>query len=325
MFYTGQTILPQGLYTEYTERDILKEFRVQRYASSNLIPLTGLLALLIAAVLGGLVLGAITYLISQAVYLIILFPLGMGAGGGMVVAWGVYRGKVRSPMVALGFGILAAMIVYGTYRYADYRYGFRGDLRDEIEDAFGERVSDTELRLLEEQFLQSEVGETGFIGYTKLYAREGFSIFSGSNEEGGITLKGNVAYLYWVVELLIAGGVAYETTRGGARRPFSEHTNEWFGKPSYLATVPPGNVYDVIDLLDQGNTAALDGRLTEQVGFPRTELALRTCSSASAPQYLAMDRITLGRNNRIRRSTIHGWLIDPPALDTLRRISQPTE
>jgi hypothetical protein len=300
---------------------------MQRYTSSNLIPLTGLLLLAIAAVLGGIVLGGIVYLISELFYIIILFPIGMGFGAGAAVLLGVYGGKVRSPIVAAGFGILAGLIVYGSYRYADYWFGFRGDLREEAEAAFEQPISDAELALLEDMLLEAEVGETGFIGYTKLYAREGFSIFNRrtGDSEGGITIKGTMAYLYWAVELAIVVGTAYLTTYGGAQRPFSEHTNEWFRDAAYLATVRSEHVYDVIDLLDQGDITALGDKLTTQAaGVPRIELVVRASSSATAPYYLAMDQLTAGRRNSVSRRTMHGWLIDPATLVTLRDTVQQT-
>ena len=56
------------------------------YQPSLAAPPTGLLILLLAVLLGGAAIGALAALLSNLVYVIILFPIGMGWLGGKLVA-----------------------------------------------------------------------------------------------------------------------------------------------------------------------------------------------------------------------------------------------
>ncbi len=175
---------------------------MREYRPSNRVPLVGLLMMITAAVVGGLGAGVITYFVSRELYLILLFPILLGLLCGWIAALAVQIGRVRAPLVAGLFGVLMALILYGTYRYADYYWGFRGDQKGQIEDIYGQKINDDQYQQFEDMALEEEVGATGFVGYTKLTAREGITITRASRSSGsGLTLKGVILYIYWVSEI----------------------------------------------------------------------------------------------------------------------------
>jgi hypothetical protein len=66
------------------------------YRPSNKVPSAGFMWLLLSSILGGLAIGGLTFFVSNLIYLIILFPLGMGFAGGIVSATAIQQGKVRN-------------------------------------------------------------------------------------------------------------------------------------------------------------------------------------------------------------------------------------
>lgn len=298
---------------------------MRSYKWSGFVPIDGLVIMLAAVAVGGLVLGGLMYLIGTFVYFICMFPLAMGVAAGFVTSRASIVAKVRSPVARAVFGLLTGLIMYGAYRYAEYQVGFRGDLREEIETALGESISNQEYNAFEAEYLKDQVGDTGFMGYAKLQAQDGFTITSRrSSDSEGAPVSGDSVYVYWVIEIILAAGGGLFIALNGVDRPFSEQTNEWFGEPNHLALIPPENAGRVIALLHESQIAALKGGLVISPNrpVPRLELTLRRCSSADAEQYLAVEKITRGRYGE-ERSVVQGWLIAPPELAELEQALQP--
>ena len=90
------------------------------YQPSLAAPVKGLLILLLAVLLGGAVFGVLVSLLSNLIYVIILFPIGMGWLGGKLVAAAVRAGKIRNPGVAIGGSILIAVVMYGAMWAGEY-------------------------------------------------------------------------------------------------------------------------------------------------------------------------------------------------------------
>ncbi len=298
---------------------------MRSYTWSGHVPIDGLLIMLVAVVAGSIILGGLMYLIGTAIYFICMFPIAVGLAAGFVTAKASIIAKVRSPLVRAVFGLLMGLAAYGVYRYAEYEFEFRRDLRDEIETSLGESISNSEYNMFEDQFLEEAVGDTGFIGFTKLNAREGFTITSRrSSSTDGAGVTGDSVYAYWVLEIILMAGGGLFMALSGVSQPFSEQTNEWFGKPDHLALIPPENANAVVGLLNRGDINALAGGLVISPNrpIPRLELTLRRCSSADAEQYLAVEKITRGRYGE-EREVVQGWLIAPPELTQLKQALQP--
>ena len=68
-------------------------------------------------------------------------------------------------------------------------------------------------------YYQDTYNTTGFMGFLQEMAASGISInrATSSSDSGGINLQGNMAYAYWVVELLLIAGFAIGTALSRAR------------------------------------------------------------------------------------------------------------
>src|SRR4051812_40196489 len=85
---------------------------MQRYHASNKISPQSILTLLVVSIVVGLLVGGVVAFISRFLYLVVLFPIIMGAVGGAVIDRICYAQKVRSPLFAAFFGILVALTIY---------------------------------------------------------------------------------------------------------------------------------------------------------------------------------------------------------------------
>src|SRR6476661_1861241 len=122
------------------------------YQPSNKVTSTGLKWLLLSSVIGGIAIGGLTHLISLLVYLILVFPLGMGFAGGKVMVAAIRKGKVRNPAIATLFGILTGLLMYGSLHGAGY-WQFKQLASEQITKEL-EGVSDNQSNNIIDTFLQ---------------------------------------------------------------------------------------------------------------------------------------------------------------------------
>ncbi len=285
---------------------------MREYRPSNRVPLVGLLIMITAAVVGGLGAGVITYFVSRELYLILLFPILLGLLCGWIAALAVQIGRVRAPLVAGMFGVLMALILYGTYRYADYYWGFRGDQKGQIEDIYGQKINDDQYQQFEDMALEEEVGATGFVGYTKLTAREGITITRAPRSTGsGLTLKGVILYIYWVSEIGLMAYIAAAGPYRRARRPFSEQTGEWYGEAQRVGTIPAGSVSAFVERMQQGRLAEAGAVIGPESGTPsHTAAAIYRSSAPDDDLVLAVQKV-IPRRSTVDTKDEHRWIVTP--------------
>jgi hypothetical protein len=209
---------------------------MKKYRASGRIPFGGLIALILAAIIGSVLIGGLAFAVSHLIYLIILFPLIMGALGGGILAAVVKGTKIRSPFFALLIGLVMGVGILGVNRFAEYYIDFRNEIITMAQESGGSDVPLDEIDQFINETLEEETGSPGFIGYIKYSASLGTTITrsTGSSE---MTLDERATWIYWGVELLfvslIAGGMAF----GAARQPFNEEANEWYPAQMYLGSV----------------------------------------------------------------------------------------
>ena len=203
------------------------------YGPSNKVTNTGLKWLLLSSVIGGLAIGGLTHLISLLVYLIVVFPLGMGFAGGRVMVAAIRQGKVRNPAIATLFGILTGLLIYGSLHGAGY-WQFKQSASEQITKEL-EGVSDNQSNNIIDTFLQEKTGSKGFLGYLKHNAQQGVSI--GRLESTGTNLGETGTWIYWLIELAIVditiAAIAYST----AKNPFCENGDQWYKHPEHIGIV----------------------------------------------------------------------------------------
>jgi hypothetical protein len=142
----------------------------------------------------------------------------MAAAGGWVMTSAIKKGKVRSRSVALIFGRLIGLIIYGTYRIGDYYLTWQ-----QAKSSLGDQIT--------------PLGIDGFVQYTKFQAHEGEHVrfgTSATSSSGGInfTLSEPLTWGYWLIEVLVVVGGAAFTAANVASEPYCEQDGKFFVKRS---------------------------------------------------------------------------------------------
>jgi hypothetical protein len=256
------------------------------YKASNKVPSGGWTWLTSSAVLGGLAIGGLTHVISLFVYLIVLFPAGMGLAGGAAMAIAVKRGKVRNPAIAGLFGMLTGAILYGTMFGAGYLQ-FKQEAAAEITKAAGQ-VEGAQVDQFVDDYLQEKTGATGFWGYVKSTAKDGISI--GRVGSKGANLGEVGTWIYWIIEFSIIDLIIIAAAYSTAKDPFCEPCNEWYEGEEWMGTVTRDSSQTFLNLL-QDNQFRKAGALInplQTVYTPSLQVHLQRCSSCSMSD-LVMD------------------------------------
>lgn len=296
---------------------------MQPYVPSNRVPVIGYLALVIAALAGGLAVGALTYFVSRQFYLVILFPLIIGALAGACIYGGVQLGRVRSPLIAMLFGVLAALATYGTYHYLTYAIGFYGDLQDEFKAQFDLELSDEDAQELGDTILQEETGATGIFAYMELTARDGitFSDAGRPTTQTDPTIKGVAVWIYWGIELLLIAGVAAGIGRLRAREPYSESGQKWFTHSTVVGLLDGNAVPDFIRLLETNQAAPAAALLhprPKKAKGPRVEVVVRRVTGNLGEEAaLVVHQIIIGRQGSESKKRLVAGIIPIQTADVL--------
>ncbi len=267
---------------------------MRSYRPSGAVPGGAFFRLLIIAILSGLILGAILWAVDNYIhfYLVLLFPLVGGGIAGGALAAGVRGGKVRSPLVAGLMGLLAGLIMFGVYHGANYYVTFRSQLRDLIVERTNQTPTDEDLNALEGLLYQdSNIQETGFIGYLKFAADAGFTITStgSTSSSSPMEIKGTIAFVYWGIEILLACLIAAGLAWSAAKEPFDENTNQWYGPPMVLAQGTTKSRKALIRALKDGSFREAGALLTKQpLKYPHIEVWVRRSPDSAAEDVLLM-------------------------------------
>lgn len=208
-------------------------FDATPYVPDGGFSIIGLLMLFVGLAVAGILMGVVTHYISRFIYLILVFPMLIGFAVGGVGALLVKWGKVRSPWVSGGAGLLAGILAMMTVHYLDYR-AFLDDREDFIQqDPVLKNAGKGGRKLLialgGEPAFKRRMAVESFPDYIEFAAHEGVTIKhgAGNNNGGGLNLGYYGTYIYWLVETLIVAGIVFGMTRKPAQEPFCTLTNEW--------------------------------------------------------------------------------------------------
>jgi hypothetical protein len=245
------------------------------YQPSLVAPAGGLALLLLACVIGGAAIGILTSLLSNTLYLIIVFPLIMGLLGGWIVSTLVRVGKIRNPMVAVGAGVLISVIIYGAMWATDYAQ-FRSAAGVEIA-ASNPTLDAGGVQAAVDSGLLKTAGQPGFMGYALLQDQQGVAIGRVSSDKTLVNLGPTLSWLYWVVELVLILWMAIATGRRPAYQPFCESCNRWFGKEQLLGTLGASRSKELMDLVNGGLFLKLGEELQTNPALPNLAVFIATC------------------------------------------------
>ncbi|HQR08864.1 MAG TPA: hypothetical protein PLN21_18735 [Gemmatales bacterium] len=212
-------------------------FDASPYVPDGGFSVVGLLMLFVGLAIAGIIMGVITHYVSRFIYFILVFPMLIGFAVGGVGALLVKWGKVRSPWVAGGAGLLAGILAMLTVHYLDYRQfieereGLMANIP--IMKNAGKKGRELWVNLnappgAERDLLKRHLAVESFFDYIDFAAHEGVTIKHGAgNNNGGANLGYYGTYIYWLVETLIVAGIVFGMTRKPAQEPFCNLTNEW--------------------------------------------------------------------------------------------------
>lgn len=245
------------------------------YHPSLVTPMRGLLMLILTVVIGGAIFGALVSLIANLVYLIILFPLVMGAIAGFLVTVAVRSGKIRNPGVAILGAVVAGLMIYGAMWATDY-FQFRNTVKTEIlKDSPKTDPADSEELI--DLGLMMETGQSGFVGYVLYQDKQGVSIGRVTSSGKGVNLGAVGSWIYWGAEILIILWVSIVIGKKPASDPFCESCERWYGKEQIVGTLGASRSKELLALLEGGQFAKLGEELQSNPATPNLGVFMATC------------------------------------------------
>ncbi len=252
---------------------------MKKHKPSNKIADSGLAWLSGSSLLGGAVIGGIAQFIAQYIYLIILFPLGMGLLGGGVMTFAIRKGKVRNPLIAAGFGMLTGLSICGSMHGLGY-VQFKQSATEQIVKEVGPVRSKQSDQIID-IFLKEETGSSGFWGYLKYSAQEGVTISPRGNSE--LNLGETGTWIYWLIELIVIDAIIVAITYASAKHPYCETCDQWYDSEKYLGGISTKSSKSFLKLLNEGRFDEA-GKLVDPIqGIVNNSLEalVLNCSSCS--------------------------------------------
>lgn len=289
------------------------------YHPSNRVPLSGWVMLVIAALCGGLVLGGLAFALSQYIWLIILFPAGLGLAAGVLPSEMIQKHNVRSPFAAAVAALLMGLMIYGTIHYLGYLV-FHSGTSDLLVAEHGPIDLDTQAAFVD-SFLADETGSTGFLGYLKLEAQAGVSIGS-IGSASALRLNESLTWLYWAIEVGITTGIATLATVASARKPFCEACQRWYSGGEHQGNVAGVNIYRFLELIDSGKMRQAGALLqAESLPSPSLEVYIHRCpKDQEHPSILAIRSTRIDAKGNVEAKDIVEGMISPYDTRALRQV-----
>jgi hypothetical protein len=198
---------------------------------------SGVLMLIGALLVAGGVLGFVVHLVSQAFYLIILFPALIGAALGWLGSRMVKQGRVRSPLLGGLAGFLGGVLAMFMMHYFDYQQ-FRKNLASELAQMTPQEREEKlgHINPADRQNVDAVMkagGREGMLGFMDYQAEQGVELKKASSSGKGLNLGYTGSYVYWGIEVLIVAGISFGMIRGAASEPYCSACDEW-KKPRVL-------------------------------------------------------------------------------------------
>lgn len=255
--------------------------------------------MVLVALAGGVAIGGIAHLVSLLFYLIILFPIGMGASGGLVMGWAVKSGKVRNPLVASLFGLLMGVTIYGTMQGLGYWHAI--NKTTQVIRRTSPSLSQVDAVQAFNTALKQSTGLDGLPGYLALEANKGVNI--GRIGPVGIAIGKTGTWIYWLVELAIIQYLVVARPRALAKTAFCETANEWYGDPLRWGNVEPDAADRFLELLKSAKFAAAGALINPQlqkVAVGSLEVYIETASDRKDCDVLCLiSTAAVDKNDRL--------------------------
>jgi hypothetical protein len=290
---------------------------VEKYHLSKKVPRRGIVFLLLA-LLGAFLIGILAFGLAQALYVVILFPLGMGLLGGLLNLFVVSRGKIRCPVTTTLWGLLTGIIIFGAYLYPGYWLYRANYLGWENNSDLQEQVAN------EREFqrsLQEKTGKTGFLGFLQAEANSGVMMVGSRTylaEGSRLQIKGVGVWLNWLLELAIICSITTGIARWRVFWPFSEVSNRWFDRATRLGTINQADLAQAQSILDEGKLAEFIDLVQTQapVVSGGWEVHFKRCGDNFSEVALTIGKALVIRR-RLKLRQQRAWLLDRQDLETV--------
>jgi hypothetical protein len=293
---TGDSITPdprRNLEVQFvpdvrvTDVPALRRFNTEPYRVTGPSPPAGTLLLVMVLPAAGFLIGLVTSLFAQWLYLTVVYPIAMGSLAG-VVGWALIRiGKARGPIViGVATVLTAATTMLGLHFGIFMR---RMSLLDNQQP--GLRAT----ALSNPKFFFLDMNQR---------AEEGVTIRkpgSGWARGRGVNVGYAGSYVYWAVEVALAGLMVWTILRAAAERPLCEICRRWKAE-RLLGTLPRTQPDLVLGPLRDGHLLALLAD-AEPVGPEGLRLKAAFCPECEARATVDVALDEVGLNARRRRQT----------------------
>lgn len=272
------------------------------YRPSGRCPVGAFPVLLLAALLGGTLLGGLYHLVGRFLDVPLLFAVLAGMGAGGVVALAVLAGRCRNPAVAFIFGLLAGLLMYGARTTFD-AYELRPLMVTALTRLVigGGSTPPDEARRSVERVLGPWRTVKQFLQFQ---SRVGVTITSGySPTSKGTPLKGNWFWLLFATEMGLAGLVGGLAARESARKPYCENCRQWLN-PQVLFKGNPGLTQAVLDAVRvrdwEGLAALARGQFNDQNHCDAIVIRCAGCEDAT----VAVETTSGGKKRQLFRGRL---------------------
>jgi hypothetical protein len=222
------------------------------YKPSGAAPASGVVATLVGGVLLGSLLGAVYAFVNHhdpLMYLNVLLLLFFGAVLGGTVSKGVRQFRIRNPFIAFAIAFVVFVVAYAVHWFfylatvaVDWEGGSSFDISAIVGLAFF--------------FMQQPAEALGFL--RELNSQGVWSLTSLSSRSSGISPKGIVLTVIWVVEALALFYYSVSGPWEEACKPYSERQDKWMDPVSPAAPVAfIENVEEFKSAIARNNFSAL--------------------------------------------------------------------
>jgi hypothetical protein len=252
----------------------------------------GHVLLLALAIVGGACgAGLVLFVVSQFVYLILIFPVAMGFINGAFLAKYVHRWKVPHVSFTIVCAVIMALSAYGTFQYASYI-----QFREATRAAIGREIGTTDFDQTNKAVdltLEDVTGAQGFMGYLRFQAATGIAIRRLTSSTGGIHLQGALAWLYWAIELAIVGAIGILMVKDTAKRPFCATCRSWY-RFDHIGSIDASQEDVVIAAMRSGAYASVADQIGDQtLPPPSLEVYLGQCACRDGDELFSVSRAEL--------------------------------
>ncbi len=286
------------------------------YRTNNEITPSGAGTALLFGLGAAIIMGGVLYALERYVhiYFVMISPLLAGVAAGLALGHGIYRSKLRNLSVATAIGVICGVSLMIAYHSFSYQLGFKDEVRQQFPG-----IKEAQLGPMSDQLLQDATGQTGFLGFLALEAKQGVTITrSAASSTNPISFSGPWVYLYYTLEMLVATWMVWVFARRQAEEPFDEPTQRWYSKGKWLFNAPVASQKTLLEALDAAKLdEASQFSALPVMPAPRLDVSLRTVEDGN-PNDMVLEVKRLQVNNRPNSATlVKRYLISETELERL--------